>query len=260
MNAIVLQHQRRDRNTGIIITVLFHVALLILFLFIGMKDFDPRPVEEGLEVAMADFGTSELGMGNEENPDPGATASSAAAPADDTPEDVVTDDASDVVVVKPPVKPQVKPTDKPKDQPKPKDQVSSGLENAMSAWDKPNGSKPGGDGQDHVPGNVGIPTGDPSGFGTFGNGKGEWKLSGRGLGKGPSITDRPAEAGKVALNIWVDRSGKVTRVTQNLDKSTTTSQTLFNIAKKAALQCTFTAKADAAAEQVGLMVFVFQLQ
>jgi hypothetical protein len=58
----------------------------------------------------------------------------------------------------------------------------------------------------------------------------------------------------------VDRSGKVTRVTQNLDKSTTTSQTLFNIAKKAALQCTFTAKADAAAEQVGLMVFVFQLQ
>jgi hypothetical protein len=49
-------------------------------------------------------------------------------------------------------------------------------------------------------------------------------------------------------------------VSQNLDKSTTTSQALFNIAKKAALQCTFTAKPDAPNEQVGLMVFVFQLQ
>lgn len=258
MNAIALQHQRRDRRTSVIVAVLFHAALLVLFLFIGMKTYDPPPPEEGVEVAMADLGYSELGMGSTENMDPGATAPANAAPSDDTPEEVVTDDASTVEVVKP----RDKPRDKPKDQPKPRDQVSTGLQNAMNAWStqSSSSSSTSGDGNDSVPGNVGIPTGDAGGSGTFGNGQGKWQLSGRGLGKGPTITDKPSEAGKVALNIYVDRSGKVTRVSQNLDKSTTTSQALFNIAKKAALQCTFTAKPDAPADQVGLMIFVFQLQ
>lgn len=258
MNAIALEHRRRDRNTSLIVTVVLHVALLVLFLFIGMRTYDPPLPEEGVEVAMADLGTSELGMGNTEEMDPGATAPATSAPSDDTPEDVVTDDASTVVVDKP----KEKPKEKPKDKPKPKDQVSNGLQNAMNAWNtqSSSSSSTSGDGNDNVPGNVGIPTGDPGGYGTFGNGQGQWQLSGRGLGKGPSITDKPNEAGKVALNIHVDRSGKVTRVSLNLDKSTTTSQALFNIAKKAALQCTFTAKPDAPAEQVGLMVFVFQLQ
>jgi hypothetical protein len=88
----------------------------------------------------------------------------------------------------------------------------------------------------------------------------EGKLVGRGLMRGPNITDRPDEGGKVALNIWVDRQGKVTRVTQNLDKSSTTSQVLFNIAKKGAMQCTFSAKPDGPAEQMGLLVFIFELQ
>ncbi len=262
MNAIALQHQRRDRRTSVIVAVLFHAALLVLFLFIGMRTYDPPLPEEGVEVAMADLGTSELGMGSTENMDPGANTPANAAPSDDTPEDVVTDDASTVEVVKPKDKPKERPKDKPKDTPKPKDQVSTGLQNAMNAWNtqSSSSSSTSGDGNDNVPGNVGIPTGDAGGQGTFGNGQGKWQLSGRGLGKGPTITDKPSEAGKVALNIWVDRNGKVTRVSQNLDKSTTTSQALFSIARKAALQCTFTAKPDAPAEQVGLMVFVFQLQ
>jgi hypothetical protein len=256
MNATAVQQQRRDRTTSLVVTVVIHAALLVLFLFIGMKTYDPPLPEESVEVAMADLGTSELGMGDTENMDPGTT-SAAAAPSDDTPEEVVTDDAATVEVVKP----KEKPKDKPKDTPKPKDQVSTGLQNAMNAWNTQSSNSGGsGDGNDNVAGNVGTPTGDPGGFGSFGNGQGQWQLSGRGLGKGPSITDKPSEAGKVALNIWVDRNGKVTRVSQNLDKSTTTSQALFNIAKKAALQCTFTAKPDAPNEQVGLMVFVFQLQ
>ena len=52
---------------------------------------------------------------------------------------------------------------------------------------------------------------------------------------GASAT-RPSEAGKVVLDIWVDREGKVMRAARNLDKSTTTSQSLVDIAKRARME------------------------
>ncbi|MBK8583833.1 MAG: hypothetical protein IPL86_19090 [Flavobacteriales bacterium] len=85
-------------------------------------------------------------------------------------------------------------------------------------------------------------------------------MAGRGLMRGPNISEKPTEGGKVALDIFVDRTGKVTHVAFNLDRSTTTSQVLFNLAKKAALQCTFSPKPDGPAEQKGDMTFIFILE
>jgi hypothetical protein len=48
----------KDKNNraGIIGTILFHVLLLILFLFVGMTYPDPPPPEEGITI---NFGNSE---------------------------------------------------------------------------------------------------------------------------------------------------------------------------------------------------------
>ena len=260
MTTAALHAQRRDRTAGAVATVVLHVLLLLLFLFVGLTEYDPPIPEETVEVAMADFGTDLAGSGNVETPDPGdQSQSAAAASSEDQPEEVATDEASDVEVNKPKEKPKEKPKDTPKPT-KPKEPtISTGLQNALNQWGN-KGSGESGEGSSDQSGNQGVPSGVPDGLGTFHGNGWDIRLGGRGLARGPNITDKPSEGGKVVLHIFVDRTGKVTSVTQNLDKSTTTSQTLFNIARKAAMACAFTPKPDAAAEQKGEMTFVFILE
>lgn len=263
MSTIQLEQQHRDRRTGVIVTVVFHVLLTILFLFFGLQQPDPLPEEMGIEIAMANFGTSETGSGDTETPDPGSQQSAAAAapsPSDESPEDVATQDDSPVVQAKP-EKPKPKP--KPNDTPKPKPQqpaeptISDPLKEALSQWGK-GGGQPG-QGDSQQPGNQGVQDGKPEGVGMMHGDGWSVSLGGRGLMKGPNITDRPEiqRRSVVVLTIKVDRNGKVTDARENLSKSNTTSQVLFNIAKKAAYQVSFTAKPDGAFEQQGEMTFIF---
>ena len=53
----------KSQRTGLISTVLFHAAILLLLLFMGFVVPSPLPVEEGFQV---DFGNSETGLGQEE--------------------------------------------------------------------------------------------------------------------------------------------------------------------------------------------------
>jgi hypothetical protein len=53
----------KSQRTGLISTVLFHMAILLLLLFMGFVVPSPLPVEEGFQV---DFGNSETGLGQEE--------------------------------------------------------------------------------------------------------------------------------------------------------------------------------------------------
>lgn len=52
-----------DQKRGIISTVLFHAAILLILLFMGLKVPFPPPTEEGI---MVDFGFSATGLGEEE--------------------------------------------------------------------------------------------------------------------------------------------------------------------------------------------------
>jgi outer membrane biosynthesis protein TonB len=266
MSTLAVQ-QERDRRTGVIATILFHILLTILFLFFGLQQPDPLPREEGIEIAMADFGTSMTGSGNVETPTPGQRQASAAPVPEtqSTPEEVATDELSEVVVVKPekPVKPKPETTPKPKPEPeKPKEPtIDNRLAEALNTWGQDGGG--GGQGETSTPGNEGIPTGTPGGVMSTMSGEG-WSISlgGRGLVKGPNITDRPniERRSIVVITIKVDRDGKVTDARDNLSKSNTTSQVLFNIAKKAARQASFTTKPDGPYEQQGEMTFIFDPQ
>jgi hypothetical protein len=249
MSTISIQQQQNDRRTGIISTVVLHVLLVLLFLFFGLSQPNPLPEEIQIELSLADAGGLTGGAPDPAPGSPQETATPVTAP--ETPEEVATDENSEVEVTKP-VKPTPKPTPKPAEPKPPKPNPNALFNPSTNPSTNPTTGPPGGGPPGEKPGEGGV--------GNF-HGKGfEGKLAGRGLMRGPSISEKPTEGGKVALDIFVDRTGKVTRVAFNLDRSTTTSQVLFNLAKKAALQCTFSAKPDGAAEQKGEMTFVFILE
>ncbi|MBK8226191.1 MAG: hypothetical protein IPK70_03320 [Flavobacteriales bacterium] len=251
MSTIAVQHQEqeRDRRAGIIATVVIHAIAFLLFLFFGLTQPDPLPQEEMIELVFESAGGL---SGGDPSPTPGAPQESAVpSPSASDPEEVATEEDSPVEAPKP-VKPNPKPNPKP-ETPKPPKPNPNSLFNPSGNPSENTDPNPGGNNSNSSkPGGGGSGDFKGSGF--------EGRLEGRGLMRGPNITDKPSEGGKVALNIWVDRDGKVTRVSQNLDKSTTTSSVLFNIAKKGALQCTFSARADGPAEQMGLLVFIFELE
>ena len=90
------------------------------------------------------------------------------------------------------------------------------------------------------------------------NGKGKgFYLSGRDIVFKPNIKENPQETGRVVVNIWVDRFGRVTRATPGAKGSTTTDAFLYKIAKDAAIKAKFSANPDAPEEQKGTIVFDF---
>lgn len=251
MSTIAVQHQEqeRDRRTGIIATVVLHAIAVLLFLYFGLTQPNPLPEEERIELVFESAGGL---TGGDPLPNPGAPQESAPpVPSTSSPEEVATEEDSPVETPKP-IKPNPKPNPKPETPKPPKPNPNSLFTPSNNPSENTNQN----------PGGSNTPGSQPGGGGSGDfKGKGfEGKLEGRGFMRGPTITDKPDHGGKVALNIWVDREGKVTRVTQNLDKSTTTSTVLFNIAKKGALQCLFSARADGPAEQMGLLVFIFELE
>lgn len=244
MTTSMLQDQRRDRNTGMIATVVFHVLLGILFLFIGLKQFDPPLPEEMVEVAMADYGTTDDG-GGERTPDPGAQQSTTTT-TEDEPEDVATDETSDVEVVKPK---DPKPKPRPEPAPvKPKEpKLDTRLNDALNTWNKP-GSEPS-DGPDRKPGDPGEETGKPGGIGMMRGDGWELRGSGRGLARGPDLSERPElqNATWVEVKVIVDRTGSVLRV--SVANTGTSDVAIQNVALRAAKTCRFVPLADGPPEQ-----------
>lgn len=253
MSTISIRQQEHDRRVSMIATIVLHVLLLILFLYIGLKQPNPLPKEEAIELAFEDAGGP---SGGDSSP---AATEAPAPPVEETapeePEPIATETESPVVIPK---------ADKPKPKPKPEPKPVERKPDSRSLFTPSNTGSPNsstssttGTGASSSSGTGG---GTDGGSGAFG-GKGfQGRLTGRGLVRGPSITEKPNEGGRVSLDIFVDRTGKVTHVALNLDRSTTTSQVLYNLARKAALQCTFSAKPDGPAEQKGEMTFIFELQ
>lgn len=257
---MITVYDDQDRRNSMIATMVVHAALLVLFLYVGLKEPDPRPKEEMLVVAsMADWGVSDTGSGEVETDNPGETETTTATTSQDDPLDVATDEANDVEVVKPP-KPVTKPKDPKPATEKPKEQVSSGLNNAMNAWKKPNKDGEGSEGQTGTGLNEGNPNGNKDGIGTFG---GDWGSLTIGGGRSPNgkprFTNDHTEEGKVVLRFYIDRNGKVTRAEPILSESTTTSTQLFAKAKKALMEMTFSADPKAPAEQQGKVSMRFTL-
>ncbi len=74
----------------------------------------------------------------------------------------------------------------------------------------------------------------------------------------PSYTIQ--ESGTVVVAIWVDHYGNVTKAIPGADGTTVTNTTLWNAARKAAMETHFNQKTDAPALQEGTITYIFKLK
>lgn len=246
--------QDRDKRTGVIGTILFHILVLLLFLFFGLETPVPIPEDRGTTI---EFGWTDTGSGDSETkvqtpvqaPTPQPTTTPAPTPVTETVEEAVTQEESPVSA---PTETQPAPQPVPDPEPTISDDLSQALQNI---WNTPAGG--GSSGSTEGPGNQGSPDGGP-GKGVLGGGQGEWELAGRGLVSGFAIKDTKEE-GTIVLDITVDRQGNVLTARWNKESSTT-SHYLTNKAVNAALKYKFSPNSQAAVEQRGKIRFIFELK
>lgn len=84
-----------------------------------------------------------------------------------------------------------------------------------------------------------------------------YELTGRTLISKPDITKLPKGQGKVVIDIYVDRKGKVMSTGQNMRGSTTLAPDLVDAASKATMDLRFSADQEAPEQQRGRVSFVF---
>jgi hypothetical protein len=243
------------------------------------------------------FGDSDLGSGANYKSEVLEVKNEAKqTPAKATPEEAIitqentADDVNDVII---PVKEKPKkntPVVKPEAKPVPeKPKVSNSTNDALSSILK--GSNKGGDGDDKVAGNKGKANGSlgsngyygtgGSGGGTgggngtgngigTGSGYGPGSGGGSGGGSGYSLGNRKAlskpapkytcdEAGKVVVEVTVDQTGRTISATAGIKGTTNTASCLLEQAKIAAMNTKWSPDSEAAAKQVGKIVYNFSL-
>lgn len=157
---------------------------------------------------------------------------------------------------------------------------------AMALYGGKKKSSKGSDGNTGGSGDQGDPDGNPdvkvygkrtgSGTGGEGGGSGDGQGSGSGSGSGagkpvsfslagrkasnlPVPRDRFDEAGRVVVEIFVNKQGVVKRAKPGVKGSTTSNPTLLEIARKAALSSVFSVSEDAPEEQRGTIIYNFIL-
>lgn len=233
--------ERNNRLIAMAVTIVSAILLFILFLLIKFITPIP-PFEEskigGLEV---NFGFDVVGIGENNSLQPvaekiQATTKISSQPVSSTPSEMLsTDEPSEVVI--PPVKHKHKDVKKEKpiiveEKPKPD-------KNLMDVLDRVN-SKTGtnsGDGNTNTPGNQGDVNGTLKSnvYSDFGGGSGgihgRLRGSGRKMIGDVGIRDDSQETGIVAVEILVDRYGKIIKAEPILIGSTTTSSHLWKKAK-----------------------------
>lgn len=254
----------KNKRTGLITTVLVHIGLLLIFAFFGMTYMEPPPEEEGITI---NFGYSDVGRNNNEqnNPTPTPTPPTETQQAEPTPQEVVEEEIITQDVEEAPAIQEDKKKEKVEEVPEPKKEEpkpDKNLSEAINKWKNTKNESGGGDGETDQSGNQGSQDGDKNSKNYTGGGVGDgisFSLEGRSMVGKPIIRDNSQEAGKVVVDIIVDKYGKVVRATPGARGSTTASSQLYKIAKEAALNTKFNANPDAREEQKGQMTFIFIL-
>ena len=227
--------ERNNRLISLSITLLCAALLLLIFLFIKFITPIP-PFEEstngGLEV---NFGYDAAGMGDNNSLQPVADnqknkTEAASKPESNSPSEMIaSEEASNVTA--PPVK-KTKHTEVKIEEPQPDQNLLKALNKKHTAV----GSNSG-DGNTNTPGNQGDPNGTlNSNVYSVGGGTGRdpgyrLKGAGRKMIRDVAIYDDSQETGIVAVEILVDKKGKIIKAEPVLIGSTTTSSLLWKKAK-----------------------------
>jgi outer membrane biosynthesis protein TonB len=283
-----------ERGKGIAGTVIIHLVLLLLLVFVGFSVPPPPEIEEGIEV---NFGTGETGTGLIE-PSPPAfqeesfvqpTASTAEVTEDEPLLTQDTEEAPEVKKVDPDAerkKLEKIEADKKRREEIEAERIKKAAEEAERkrieaeqqrqtdimnrtknalANSKNAGTSTTSEGITGGTGNQGVANGSADsqvrgdGGGT-GNSGISYDLQGRGFQKLPPPKYDYQGEGRVVVEVSVDRTGKVIQATPGTKGSTTLDEYLLKVAKDAALEARFEAKPDAPVVQKGTITYNFILK
>ncbi|MFH1004293.1 MAG: hypothetical protein V1781_02180 [Bacteroidota bacterium] len=224
--------EKRYKSTGIIGTMIVHLLLLALFFFAKCSS-DIRPPEIEESGILINFGNSDEGMGNVQTKEitnnivEKVNQQSQSLVQQTVVKNILTQDIEEAPNI----------SKKNKTQTEQQQQPSNELVNAFSKLN--NKSSNASEGITGNPGNQGDLSGSLNSD-NYSKGTGNdfnWKLKGTGrkmIGK-IEIFDKSQETGIVAVEIIVNKFGKVTKANPILMGSTTTNQYLWNKAKEGLL-------------------------
>ncbi len=269
-------NEKKNRRKALISTLVIHLGLLILFLFVGLTYYDPKP-EDGIII---NFGNSETGFGEEFISPSNSSPQTQQSRVESQETDVLTQDVEDAPSIEAEEQPKPvekkedkKPTQeqsaeeetKPEEVQDPEQQPSDKLRKLL---DLTKNSKSGGEGVSEGGGDQGREDGDPNnnsrtGDGGGGNGDGNYLLGNRQALAKPKPDYPCNDEGRVVVKIYVDRNGKVIRATAGERvpggaASTTTSTCLYEQARRAALRTTWESDRDAPDQQSGYIIYNFR--
>ena len=233
--------KEEDHRRALYAALVFIMLLILFFLLVSLEVPDPPPKEDIVEITMDDV---EFDLGSQAE---GGSQSS-----------------SEEAVVTP--VPQSDPAPEVDQQVEESVTVQSGTGGTGTTSTNESVDKP--DDAFAFPGNgQGQGTGTGPGFGQGGGVGGDGEGNNKGDGtynpnrkriKEPSFNGSAQEEGKIALDIYVDASGKVVKVKFKESKSTSGSDYLKKLAEKAALTMKYDSKAGAGLEYVGYQIFSFK--
>ena len=252
------------------------MALLLAISFlIVINSFEP-PEDLGMGGMVVNYGTAESGMGDdytsieEPSADPNANNK---APDKVVPEEKVTENTTvetgdkeiqtqnteeAISVNTKPTKTATK-TPTTATEEKPSKPVIN--QNALYKGKKSTGQG-GGDGTGDTPGNQGSKNGDPlaNNYGEGGSGFGNKPIELRRFSNLVTPKDDGQKTGKIAIRIYFNKSGDITRANQELKGSTITDTDLVNKCIQAVLNSTLNKSDIGTDNQTGVVVFNFKVK
>lgn len=283
-----------ERGKGLAGTIIIHLVLLLVLVFVSFTLPPPPEIEEGI---MVNFGTDETGLGMVEPSAPAGAEETAPPPP---PTETIKTEDEPLLTQDDEEAPEVKKVDpaaekkkleqaeaerirretleaerKRKEQEETErkrieaeqqrqadiiNRTKNALEGSINA-----GTSSTSEGIAGGPGNQGVTSGSVDskvrgdGGGT-GNSGISYNLQGRGFQKLPTPKYDYQGEGRVVVEVSVDREGKVIQAIPGSKGSTTLDEYLLKVAKEAALEARFEAKPDAPAVQKGTITYNFILK
>jgi colicin import membrane protein len=283
-----------EQGKGLTGTIIIHLVVLLLFVFIAFSVPAPPEREEGI---LVNFGTDETGLGMIE-PSPPAVQEETTPPPPSAPEVKTkeeslltqnTEDAPEVKKVDPEAeKKRLEKIEADKKireereaekkriaqeeaerkrieaEQKREADIMNKTKNAL-ANSKNTGTSSTGEGVAGGPGNQGVQSGSVDSKvrgpgGGLGNEGISYNLQGRGVQRLPTPKYDYQGEGRVVVEVSVDKEGKVVQAIPGIKGSTTLDEYLLKVAKDAALEARFDVKQDAPAIQKGTITYNFKLK
>lgn len=248
----------KNRRKAIIGTVLFHIGLLLCFIFMGLNYQIPPPPEEGITI---NFGYQDFGSGSEQPEQ--IVEEQEITPQEIVNNNPVVEDISTQDIEETPTTKLKEHLEESKEVKKIEEKKPEPVVNTKALYPGKKQNNSNSQGISEGQGDQGSQDGDPNSNAYTGGGIGKngiaYQLGGRTIAviKKPNYDSQ--QQGKVVVTIRVDRNGKVISATPGAKGSTTTNAYLYSKAKEAALKTTFEANTTAPEIQVGTIIYNFKL-